>query len=635
MMRPLLLFSHVRTSILYVGMVILCFGMSQNIQAQTCDPVIDGPAFVCKGNTQSYINTHAGGAFTNEWSLPDGGGTFIGGNTAAQATVRWTGPVGYYDLVLTERSIPFACEETTTLTVYVDTTGAPQMNCNDTIHLSLNQFCEAEITVDMALEGGHLPEGVYDIVIEDEDGNIITDNMVDRSHLGQVLEFTVYHRCSGNSCWGKIKVEDKLPPMLECDTFLLNCNEDITPSEFGHVQFPFKPGYFNLNEIGPQEYTVEGVDPCGPVTVEYEDVVINNTCPPFVEFIQIIERTWTATDEYGTSTSCTDTLKIRTGTLADLIYPPNYDNLDEPALNCADSFKRDHNGYPHPDVTGMPTGSALCPNIQADYHDFKLGICESSYKLVREWLIVDWCAGTSVYYNQIIKVLDEDGPMVTCPDTLIVSINSFTCEGETDLPHPVVTKECSDWDYKVYTLPAEQGKIPNLNDASDEYVTRNRNGTYHAAKLPVGINYIYYVLEDNCGNTSVCTTVLLIQEDAKPTAVCDQNTVVALSNEGTAKVYATTFDDGSHDNCEIDRFEVRRMDPGNCPPGVADDTRFREYVEFCCADIPNNPIIVVLRVYDKSGNYNECMVEIEVQDEFPPEIYLPTRHYNKLPGRLF
>ncbi|MEO5906626.1 MAG: T9SS type A sorting domain-containing protein, partial [Saprospiraceae bacterium] len=107
-----------------------------------------------------------------------------------------------------------------------------------------------------------------------------------------------------------------------------------------------------------------------------------------------------------------------------------------------------------------------------------------------------------------------------------------------------------------------------------------------------------------------------------PVAICDAVTVVSLSNNGTAKVYATTIDDGSYDNCHLEELKVRRMTQGWCPYGVADDTQFRSYVEFCCEDV-GQTIWVVLRAIDAHGNWNECMAEVIVQDNSYPHITCP------------
>ena len=111
-------------------------------------------------------------------------------------------------------------------------------------------------------------------------------------------------------------------------------------------------------------------------------------------------------------------------------------------------------------------------------------------------------------------------------------------------------------------------------------------------------------------------------DNTDPVAVCDAHTIVSLSNNGTAKVYATDIDDGSYDNCGIVEYKVRRMFAGWCPPGVADDTQFRPYVEFCCEDV-GNTIWVVMRVVDAHGNFNECMAEVTVQDNGSPNMVCP------------
>lgn len=107
-----------------------------------------------------------------------------------------------------------------------------------------------------------------------------------------------------------------------------------------------------------------------------------------------------------------------------------------------------------------------------------------------------------------------------------------------------------------------------------------------------------------------------------PTPVCDAHTVVSLANDGKATVYASTFDDGSHDNCQISHFKAARMNEGWCPYGVVDDTQFRPYVQFCCEDI-GWPIWIIVRVFDAAGNYNDCMVEVTVQDKLDPWIFCP------------
>lgn len=585
-----------------------------------CDPQIDGLEYVCVGESSAYSDVGSSFPFLQtdkQWTLSGGGA--LNGGVGNSVTIQWGFTPGTYTLILMN-TVTGVCQESDTLYVTVADNSAPSMSCNDTVQLSLNQNCEGLVNTDMLLEGNFMPEDAFSVTLRDKNGAIIPGNLVTSEYVGEYLYGTVTHICSGNYCGPTVVyVEDKLPPMLECRGYDLDCADETDPSIFGPVFFPLKPGFSNLQEIGNNKYMVTGVDACGDITLEYTERIVDNSCPPVPDYIRVIYRDWVATDEYGTTGSCTDTIRIRPGMLSGVIPPPNYDDIDLPVLNCSDSIKLDTNGHPHPDVTGYPGGDALCPNIDADYFDYRLGVCEGSYKIVREWLVADWCSGESVILDQVIKVLDEEIE-VNCPDPITISTLPFSCVGETIVGPPTVEDDCSSWDYSVFIMPVQQGVMPSSQNASDDFITRLSNSTHKVSEIPVGKNWLIYLAEDDCGNTNECFTTITVEEDSKPVAVCDLHTVVTLSNNGKAKVFAEVLDDGSFDNCGISHFEVRRMDEGNCPPAVYDSTEFRDYVEFCCNDIAENPIMVVLRVYDESQNFNECMVEIEVQDENPPNV---------------
>jgi len=109
-------------------------------------------------------------------------------------------------------------------------------------------------------------------------------------------------------------------------------------------------------------------------------------------------------------------------------------------------------------------------------------------------------------------------------------------------------------------------------------------------------------------------------DNIAPTAICDQNTVVEIGQDGTAIAQAITFDDGSTDNVGIVLMEVRRMDSPACPG--SDGTSFGPTVPFYCCDI-GTTVMVKFRVSDAVGNINSCMVEVEAQDELIPIINCP------------
>lgn len=59
----------------------------------------------------------------------------------------------------------------------------------------------------------------------------------------------------------------------------------------------------------------------------------------------------------------------------------------------------------------------------------------------------------------------------------------------------------------------------------------------------------------------------------------------------------------------------------NC--NILGNTTFGPFVKFCCEDVQQSPIMVALRVIDKNGNFNDCMVLVTVQDKISPDITCP------------
>ena len=73
-------------------------------------------------------------------------------------------------------------------------------------------------------------------------------------------------------------------------------------------------------------------------------------------------------------------------------------------------------------------------------------------------------------------------------------------------------------------------------------------------------------------------------------------------NNGKARLFATSLDDGSIDNCGIASFKVRKM-TDVCGFGLQSGT----YVDFCCLEL-GKTIMVALEVTDIHGNSNTCLL---------------------------
>ena len=381
----------------------------------------------------------------------------------------------------------------------------------------------------------------------------------------------------------------------------------------GVVTFPTENDVIAQTE-SDNVFTVIGIDGCGPATLAFNDVVMDQDCSS--DFSSIIRRTWTAVDASGNeSTSCIQTIYIYRNGLATLMFPPNYDDLQEPSLSCTDYADE----APPTSVTGEPYGD-LCDNVQFfPYVDTRIDICEGSYKLIRHFELLEWCSGELVEHNQIIKVLDKEGPEVEEIEDITISAGEFDCTADYISAPPEVIFDCSsEFTYELFYLVAYNGGEPPEDEVYfDTGVTQTPSGNFIISGLPFDRIWAKWRVHDQCDNFTDEYFTITVNDQVNPIAVCDEFTVVSVGSDGYIEVYAESFDDGSIDNCGIIDMQARKMTDA-CNMG---GTVFDDKVIFCCEEV-GETIMVAFEVTDISGNKNTCMVEVEVQDKLPPYITL-------------
>lgn len=200
----------------------------------------------------------------------------------------------------------------------------------------------------------------------------------------------------------------------------------------------------------------------------------------------------------------------------------------------------------------------LC-NIYVTYDDVEFPEVNCVKKIMRTWKILEWqnCVTKYIELVQIIEIIDSKAPVISnVGNHYEASTNGHSCEGLFKLPKPTLTDNCStNLKYNV-TYPGGFIKGIKVTD-KDQFIP-----------LPIGCNSITYTAFDGCLNQSTWTFIVEVNDNTPPVAICDQNTVVGLTTNGQAWVPATSFDDGSYDDCALDMMLVRRMVPG-CGPCAA------------------------------------------------------------------
>ncbi|MFZ1515830.1 MAG: T9SS type A sorting domain-containing protein [Saprospiraceae bacterium] len=687
---------------------IFCSNQSINLSPGECDATLSYLPLVTNSfcNSNPYLNT----IDSNTYKI--GGPIKVGIHQVCYIVTDRAGNSATCCAQITVNEFPNASRE---------------LACNGNIQISLDDSCEVTINADMVLEGGQY--GCYDkyiIEVRPWNGGALIDRnpnkpgvQIDYRDIGKELKISIIDPRTGNSCWGKAFVEDKLAPKIICpaDAVIL-CSVEPIPLNTG---------------------TPLVIEKCGSFSLTYKDDIILGSCEDGYQ--SIIHRTWTAVDESGNKSICVQNLTISLGDLTQVKDPHNYDDHDQPTLSCnerrdtlknviphlvgspqcvdgylldsifwnANSAQPDiyplrriprilgwnwiqntadpNYGHPSPDHIYYPThtewdvqnpvcwgpdqhimwhgtGRPLvegCENLALSYQDIFFDLstpgCKTGsagcYKIVRQWTILDWCSGQVKEINQIIKVIDKVGPEIVYPDSITVNMSPWLCYGEWMVAKPWIADNCSDEVH--FSVEVEFGTI--IGDEVSGYL---------AMDLPPGIQYGYIVAYDCCGNVSRRKVVLNILDETPPQAVCQTRTVVSIvSSHGfdpIGKAYASSFDDGSFDNCNPHVFfKVIRMSEllgtrnGSQSSNLIscgglngdDDTRvsgnqiyFDDEIKFCCEDIGKR-IQVVFRVFDvdpgtgpvlpglmnQGGfldkHFSDCMVEVDVQDKVIPSIIPP------------
>ncbi len=506
--------------------------------------------------------------------------------------------------------------------------------CNDNVQVSLDQSCVVTITPDMVLEGGYSCFDDYTIAITYPAGTTTFNpaNKVNASHAGKTMKVTLTHVASGNSCWGNLLVEDKLPPQMTCPANVtIQCSQSTSPSTTGNVS----------------------ITDCSTFTSTYIDAYTDfgQCASPRAQII----RTWTATDKWGNAATCSQKITIAAFDLANVAFPSDV------TLNCTDvGINPD---LTNPDNTGRPTigGSAIAAGsvcmASVSMTDEIYDICPNSYEILRTWKVRNMCLPVSatnpVTKTQIVKVSDAQGPVLDCPADFTVSVNPLVCKATLDVPDIDFFEACSG-------LLSFKAVVSNGSTLNYSYISLPPGGNTWIDKqtavfgsipnLPIGFYTITYTAEDNCANVSTCTVNFQVLDGIPPNAICQEYTQVAIGAgnvdnftcpgetgpngplvdvPGDAIVPADAFNSGSFDACNNVWFKVRRMDGGSCS-----DTEFRDNVRFCCSDI-GKEWMVVFRVYDVDpgagqiaadafeGHYADCMVTVLVEDKLKPSCQAP------------
>ncbi len=467
------------------------------------------------------------------------------------------------------------------------------------VPVSVSSDCQDTLTFD---EIGVTINGcIGEIVVDIMENGVSLGNVISIGMAGNTYMVIISNPASGQSCMAVILVVDDQAPIVICpDDITLDCTADLDL-------------YNGISQ--------DDISDCSPTVVTFNDILLSSgNCED--DIISQFGRTYFITDTFGNVDSCEQLISLQKASLDSVVFPPNLTGAD--ALIC----------FPPPDTTPANTGipsiggnpilnGSFC-NLSIVRNDIVVPLCAGTYKIFRTWTVYDWCLGnTSIDSTQIIEVTDTTAPVVQAPADMTISTSAQVCTADVTIPSALISDDCS----STFTVRT-QGSFGTINS----------NGGF-VQGLPVGVQTIIFIATNGCGLEGSDTMFITIADLQPPVPVCNQSIAIPLNNIGTALVQASAFNAASQDNCGDVYFKVKRMslpvgytcaNPGN------PTNQFDDFIQFCCEDIANNEIMVILRVYDLppvpgpvsdsylQGHYNDCMVQVEVQDKLPPQITCPS-----------
>lgn len=236
--------------------------------------------------------------------------------------------------------------------------------------------------------------------------------------------------------------------------------------------FTFFPADLTLTctDSLPEEPPV-AADGCGgPVTLELIQTSQNLPCG------SRIERTWTATDICGNSTSGLQVITITDTEAPTFIQPPA-----DLTLSCLDKV-------PDPEDPELADQCDTDPVLQ--YHEQNLILtCPGEMLLTRTWTATDAC-GNSAVWTQKISIWDETPPFFTAfPEDATVACH----ETGPDWTKIAASDACSEPVHFSYTDLIQPGSCP------DSYQIHRT-----------------FIAADACGNTTAQTQVLEVRDTNSP-----------------------------------------------------------------------------------------------------------------------
>ncbi|MFA7137757.1 MAG: HYR domain-containing protein, partial [Bacteroidales bacterium] len=282
---------------------------------------------------------------------------------------------------------------------------------------------------------------------------------------------------------------------------------------------------------------------------------------------------WTVTDVSGNSAICEQSITVVDVEMPSIVCGEDITVSVDP-LSCSAVVT-----VPSPEVAdncGIAAMVNSYNNTSNATDTYPVGV----HTLV--WTVTD-NSGNQSGCEQIVEVIDNEVPVISCPEDIIVSASVSACNASVIIPEPEYADNC--------------GIASVVNNYTN---TSNASGTY-----PVGTTTVEWTVLDIHGNSSTCSMTVTVVDDIAPAIFCPE-TITVSSDPGLCEAWVTVISPEIVENCGvlslINSITGTHDASGLYPVGTTD---------------------VVWTVTDINGNANSCTMQITVTDGENPVMVCP------------
>jgi len=315
----------------------------------------------------------------------------------------------------------------------------------------------------------------------------------------------------------------------------VNCVPDIDP--LGNC---LADALAHANNTNPNVTGVAtATDNCdADVDIDDSSAVAAGTCPQE----KVITRTWTATDDCGNASSCAQIVTVVDNTAPVITCPADV------TVNCEDDSSSAN--------TGAATATDNCDNdvTIAESDSVAAGSCPQEEVITRTWTGTDDC-GNASSCDQIVSVVDDEAPAITCP-------NDITVECTPDAG----SAEClGDLATIALNTDPEITSIATASDNCDTDINIAYSDSVAAGSCPQEKTVTRtWTATDDCGNASSCEQTINVVDTTAPVVTCPGDVTIQCDVSSNP---SNTGEATGTDNCdlEVDIAYSDAVSSGSCP----------------------------------------------------------------------